>query len=205
MNEAEWLACDDPRTLPYSFLKQFDDRKLRLCAVAACRVVSDLLCEAGRSAVDVAERMAEGLADRIECERAAGIVHALLPGDHTLSAYGAVSWALASYPASQLMQSSCWNAMEASGQSPRSFAELLRDIVGNPFRPVTVSPLWRTSTVVALARQMYEDRDFGAMPILADALQDAGCDNDEVLRHCRDAKQVHVRGCWVVDLVLDRK
>ena len=52
---------------------------------------------------------------------------------------------------------------------------------------------------------MYETRDFSAMPILADALQDAGCDNDDVLNHCRDAKQVHVRGCWVVDLVLGKE
>jgi hypothetical protein len=51
---------------------------------------------------------------------------------------------------------------------------------------------------------MYESRDFSAMPILADALQDAGCDSDAILAHCRDVKQVHVRGCWVVDLVLGK-
>ncbi len=83
-------------------------------------------------------------------------------------------------------------------------AELLRDIFGNPFRPVTFDPEWRTSTVMALAQQMYESRDFGAMPILADALQDAGCDSDDILSHCRDPQQVHVRGCWVVDLVLGK-
>jgi hypothetical protein len=84
-------------------------------------------------------------------------------------------------------------------------ADWLRDIFGNPFRSVSFSASWRTDTAVSLARQMYESRDFSAMPILADALQDAGCDSDEVLNHCRDAKQVHVRGCWVVDLVLDKK
>jgi hypothetical protein len=82
---------------------------------------------------------------------------------------------------------------------------LLRCVAGNPFRPVVFSPEWRTSTVVAIARGMYESRDFSAMPILADALQDAGCDNDDVLTHCRDQSQVHVRGCWVVDLVLDKE
>ncbi len=80
----------------------------------------------------------------------------------------------------------------------------LRDIFGNPFRPVTFSPKWRTDTAVSLAKQMYESREFGAMPILADALQDADCDNDYLLNHCRDANQVHVRGCWVVDLVLGK-
>ena len=83
-------------------------------------------------------------------------------------------------------------------------ARLLRDIFGNPFRPVTFSPAWRTDTAIALARQMYEARDFSAMPILADALQDAGCDNDDVLNHCR-SEGPHVRGCWVVDLVLEKE
>jgi hypothetical protein len=81
---------------------------------------------------------------------------------------------------------------------------LMRDIVGNPFRPVVFSPEWRTDTAVTLARQMYESREFGAMPILADALQDAGCDNDDILSHCRDTSLTHVRGCWVTDLVLGK-
>jgi hypothetical protein len=82
---------------------------------------------------------------------------------------------------------------------------LLDDIFGNPFRPVAFSPEWRTDTAVALARQMYDSREFGAMPILADALQDAGCDNEDILAHCRDGNLVHVRGCWVVDHVLGKQ
>jgi hypothetical protein len=74
----------------------------------------------------------------------------------------------------------------------------------NPFRPVAFDPEWRTSTAVALAGQMYEARDFSAMPILADALQDAGCDNADILDHCRSPGP-HVRGCWVVDLVLGKE
>jgi len=84
------------------------------------------------------------------------------------------------------------------------FHEPLKEIFGNPFRPATFAPAWRTETVVALASQMYESRDFGAMPILADALQDAGCDNDDILNHCR-VPGPHVRGCWVVDLVLGKE
>jgi hypothetical protein len=83
-------------------------------------------------------------------------------------------------------------------------ATLLRDIFGNPFRPVTFSLSWRTDTALALARQMYESRDFSAMPILADALQDAGCDSTDILGHCR-GPDPHVRGCWVVDLVLGKE
>jgi hypothetical protein len=64
--------------------------------------------------------------------------------------------------------------------------------------------LWRTDTAVLLARQMYASRDFSAMPILADALQDVGCDNGGILNHCRSGG-VHVRGCWVVDLILGKE
>jgi hypothetical protein len=81
---------------------------------------------------------------------------------------------------------------------------LLREMFGNPFRQPNFDPIWRTDTAVTLAKQIYESREFSALPILADALQDAGCDNEPILSHCRDTNQVHVRGCWVVDLVLGK-
>jgi hypothetical protein len=87
---------------------------------------------------------------------------------------------------------------------PQAQAALLRDIFGNPFRPVALDPSWLTSTVVALAEGIYQDRAFDRMPILADALQDAGCDNEAILNHCRQPGE-HVRGCWVVDLVLAKE
>ena len=79
----------------------------------------------------------------------------------------------------------------------------LRDIFGNPFRLVAIEPAWLTETVVGIARGIYEDRAFERMPILADALQDAGCEHPDILTHCREPG-VHVRGCWVVDLVLGK-
>ncbi len=82
---------------------------------------------------------------------------------------------------------------------------LIRDLFPRHPRLVALNPSWLTSTVVALARGIYDDRAFDRMPILADALQDAGCDNEDVLTHCRDEKQVHVRGCWVVDLLLGKE
>jgi hypothetical protein len=89
-------------------------------------------------------------------------------------------------------------------QESDAVAALLSDIFGNPFHPITQDPSWLTSTVLALAQQMYESRDFSPMPILADALQDAGCDNEDILNHCRQPGE-HVRGCWCVDLLLDKK
>jgi hypothetical protein len=92
---------------------------------------------------------------------------------------------------------------QVSACEKRSIAELVHDVFGNPFRPAAFSKSWGTDTAVSLARQMYGSRDFSAMPILADALQDAGCDNAEILDHCRGPGP-HVRGCWVVDLVLGK-
>jgi hypothetical protein len=83
------------------------------------------------------------------------------------------------------------------------FADLARCVFGNPFRPVAANPAWLTSTVVTLVKQMYEKKTFDAMPILADALQDAGCEEAELLDHCRGGGP-HCRGCWVLDLVLGK-
>ena len=79
----------------------------------------------------------------------------------------------------------------------------IRDIFGNPFRPVTVSPNWLTPTVKQLAEAIYETRDFTSLPILADALEDAACTNQDILNHLRQPGE-HVEGCWPLDLVLGK-
>jgi hypothetical protein len=83
-------------------------------------------------------------------------------------------------------------------------AALIRDIFGNPFRPVNVDGSWLTPPVVALAHDIYENRTFDRMPLLADALQESGCNNADILDHFR-SDGPHVRGCWVVDLVLGKE
>jgi len=83
-------------------------------------------------------------------------------------------------------------------------SHLIRDIFGNPFRPAVVDPRWLTETAVEIARGICDDRAFERLPILADALQDAGCEDAEVLSHCREPG-THVRGCWVIDLVLGKE
>jgi hypothetical protein len=83
-------------------------------------------------------------------------------------------------------------------------ADYLRDLFPPPEYVSQLDRQWLTSTVLALARQMHESGDFSAVPILADALQDAGCEDETALRCCRTAGNVHVRGNWVVDLLLDR-
>jgi hypothetical protein len=89
--------------------------------------------------------------------------------------------------------------------------QLLRCILGNPFRPATVSPAWRTPQVVDLAQAAYEQRelpagtlDLARLAVLADALEDAGCDQADLLTHLRGPGP-HVRGCWAVDLILGKQ
>ena len=99
-----------------------------------------------------------------------------------------------------ILDSPALNAARIAERERQAF--LLRDIFGNPFRPVSFLPEWRTSTVLSLAQGIYSDRAFDRMPILADALQDSGCDNEDILNHCRGPGP-HCRGCWVCDLCLN--
>jgi hypothetical protein len=197
------------------------ERKQRLFGVACCRRIWPLLPdEEIRYCVEVSERFADERATAEELKEALEKVAEMWVKtrglDPAVSACrqvclgevhghdirtNAINAILAKQPRAQYQVSdeSIIKVEEAEHR------QLLRDIFGNPFHPVTCSPEWRTSTAIALARHMYESRDFSAMPILADALQDAGCDNEEILAHCRDEKATHVRGCWAVDCLLGKE
>ncbi len=105
---------------------------------------------------------------------------------------------------------STWRAAEIASKAGGDFNQereeqisLFRDLFGNPFHPVTINPAWFTwndGTVVKIAQGIYDELAFDRLPILADALEDAGCGNAEILNHCRSDVQ-HVRGCWVVTLL----
>jgi hypothetical protein len=84
--------------------------------------------------------------------------------------------------------------------------DLLRDLVGNPFRRarLDISWLaWNDGAIHKIAQNIYDDRAFDRLPLLGDALEDAGCDDADILSHCRTPGE-HVRGCWVVDLLLGK-
>jgi hypothetical protein len=81
---------------------------------------------------------------------------------------------------------------------------VLRCIFGNPFRPASRTDAWQTANVVAIARAIYHEGSFDRLPILADALEEAGCTDADLLAHCR-GPDPHVRGCWVVDLLLGKE
>lgn len=90
----------------------------------------------------------------------------------------------------------------------KALVRFLHELVGDPFGDYRFEAAWRTETVTNLARTIEADRAFDRMPILADALLDADCDSEAVLRHLRGTekhtsdKAVHTRGCWVLDRIL---
>jgi hypothetical protein len=221
MTEAEWLMPGDLRPHVEFQAARQQARRLRLFSVACCRQLEPWMDEPKLfEALARAERVADGeLSDstiakwrrkvsQLERDRLKGRGTTWTP---QMAVYHHV--ATACLEGQYLGYRDNWRALVYHGQvfgdefvrrGPHLAHALLLDIFGNPFRPVAFSASWRTDTAAALARQMYESRDFGAMPILADALQDAGCDSEDILAHCRDASLAHVRGCWVVDLVLDK-
>jgi hypothetical protein len=195
--------------------KRASDRKVRLFACACCRRIWKHLALPMRRAVDAAEGFADGVigAPELQHRRMRAVNSA-----HFSDGNVAACWAAnarrklneqapfevvkdVAGRAARTQSSARWK--RARDTELRSQAELLRCLIGNPFRPVAFSPSWRTSTAVALAQQMYDSREFSALPILADALQDAGCDDEDVLQHCR-GPGAHARGCWVVDGVLGK-
>jgi hypothetical protein len=100
--------------------------------------------------------------------------------------------------------------MKREKRERKQLARVLREIVGNAFTPPRFESAWRTGNVVALAGGIYGERAFDRMPILADALLDADCDEEAILRHCRGTElgvkeqPQHIRGCWVIELILNR-
>ncbi|MBY0456848.1 MAG: hypothetical protein K2V38_05890 [Gemmataceae bacterium] len=216
MTEEQWFAASeaDVRAAVWSLTP----RRQRLLAVAVCRALYDGFDFSGvQAALDAAEVFADTLKTKAALRRGRQAVEAdrvsLVTDPQFVTNRGSVERALfaAKMAASEnAVVGTVWDALtcvmflhdlseeQARGLLARGFLD-----VAGPDPLPSFSPKWRTETAVLLARQMYESRDFSAMPILADALQDAGCDNDDILNHCR-AEAVHVRGCWVVDLVIGK-
>jgi hypothetical protein len=82
--------------------------------------------------------------------------------------------------------------------------EVFRDIFGNPFRPISAARIPAPPSVVVLARALYQERRFHEMPILGDALEEAGCTDSDILAHCRQPS-AHVRGCWLLETILQKR
>jgi hypothetical protein len=186
------------------------DRKFLLYAVACCRQRWELFSSAVfRRAVDAAERYADGGANRDEMQALyTELMNRPTPDAPSHALEEMTIWMVSPGSGIQLLVASAMQLGTATGWDDFEMvttaqAPLLRCIVGNPFRPVACEPSWRTSTAVGLAEGIYADHAFDRLPILADALEEAGCDDADVLGHCR-GDGPHARGCWVVDLVLGK-
>jgi hypothetical protein len=236
-SEDEWLECTEPESMVAFACGKASERKRRLLAVAACRRIWHLISEEpSRQAVEMAARLADGLADEKERSKAeeaardvavaafdrweqeltqvaaAGIGYwAATAAAGTLSlaekeieevvsdAGMALAWSEDEYLAAG---PAYWPGIELSGP----WADLIRDVFGNPFRPLTLDPAlrtWHDGLLVSMTQQMYNSRDFSAMPVLADALEEAGCTDRQILAHCRGGEE-HVRGCHLLDLLLEK-
>jgi hypothetical protein len=218
MTEQEWLAAEHPNPLLESSFCA-STRALRLFACACARRVLPFLTDTRfADALRATEESADVTPMWTFLRRTAAEAQGDLTGRPSTEceqrAAAAIYWAC-EQDSRQYFRAGEQSrlALGADAGPARHFAlaveeqrqaAIVRDIFGNPFRPSTFPPTWRTDTVVSLAHTMYNAREFSAMPILADALQDAGCDNDDILNHCRDTNPAHVRGCWVVDLVLGK-
>jgi hypothetical protein len=219
MTEEEWRSCTKPLLVLHHLRDTLATRKFRLFADACCQrtqrfIVDERIEQArqllGRSTDEVvpeeqlsaAEHQIRALASENVIGVQAVLFALFVANDKVHTQYYTLGVAAVSINDAV----SCRKGLKAKHVrkiEERWQVPILRDIFGNPFRPAGFSSEWRSDTAVTLARQMYESREFGAMPILADALQDVGCDNEHILSHCRgDAP--HVRGCWVVDLVLGK-
>lgn len=208
MTEAEWLACADPMALFRATQDRATRRQDRLFYAGCARLLVRAIEPCCYRTLDAAEILSD-------CPSASDALKSLAgeAWDHVFSLETEHPPDLHWHTAQLVSSAADWSEdgidhvldLCEQPQSPSDSIAIvclsLRCVFGNPFRPVTLSPSWLTSTVVAIARGMYDARDFSAMPILADALQDAGCENADVLAHCRGLGP-HVRGCWVVDGVL---
>lgn len=223
MTEADWLAATAPKPMLKFLREKASDRKLRLFSCACCRRGWHRLGDTrSRQAIEVTEQYADGLAGEEELALTSVLAEEAFQSTSwndngganqlvTLAAWGTTAPTTEPFVLDDEMLpgfvASAVFLMGDYADDPeterREQSSLLRDIIGNPFRPTAAAPAWLTPGVVALARRMYDERDFSAMPILADALQDAGCEQPDVLAHCR-GDGPHVRGCWVVDLVLGK-
>jgi hypothetical protein len=209
MTEQERLESNATREMLEFLWGKGSDRKLRLFACGFCRSIDEVLADEDcRDAVQVAEQFADGVASREELDAAWRTARAV--------------WEVSEWKSMLAAKATDWSAWTAAlsvhlvlgiDNNPLKFwrrqSDILRCIVGPlPFSSVFIDPAWLTwhgGLLVSMARQMYDSRDFSDLSVMADALEEAGCANPDILSHCRQQGAVHVRGCWVVDLLLGKE
>jgi hypothetical protein len=228
VNEPDWLKEE---TRPQFLVNHLRDegkaartkvgrRKLRLFACGCCRLIWDRLTDPRlRAAVEVAERFADGQSSQAELATAYTRVRGLAMGEYLPEAPGveertAAGLAIATTVAKPMSAAFGMTFMPVPLAGYRVgdrggnaiLCALIRCVFGNPFRPAALDPAWaRTASgaVAGLAAAIYQERAFDRLPVLADALEEAGCTDAQLLGHLRGPGP-HARGCWVLDQLLGR-
>jgi hypothetical protein len=237
MTERDWLTCRDPIPMLEALRGVASARKLRLFAVACLRRM-DCWFKPGRApasypTADLAERYAEGEASEEALKRARDekeqVMDAAWPEWPDLAVLHADPLEAATRCARGMVEPHAESGPDGQAQAERdrrAQAALVREIFGDPLRPVHFEARWRTANVTNLVRELYSfppghrsrlpevsqarlraeeaARWFDVLPRLWEALQDAGCNDPEIRAHCW-SREPHVRGCWVVDLCLGKE
>ena len=210
------------------------DRKFRLFCVECCRGIGHLLTDdRSKAAIEITEKYADRLvppedlipirkgAEDVELEtdtpwaRAARLaepwIRSPAPAAARLVAEATIQAALReaseALPRPEAIDELCSCICTVQETQYQRLSRLLHDIFGNPFHPAPIEASWlkwHDATVPKIAQAIYDDRAFDRLPVLADALEEAGCTNAEILNHCR-SEAPHVRGCWVVDWLLGKQ
>jgi hypothetical protein len=229
--EADWLRMTEVTVLFQYMGRRLSERKQRLFAVACCSKIRHLLTDKrSRKAVRAAEQYADGLISKAELAvagtKAGPAVDAIrawervppnsIANDARYYAANAAQYVARLHLETGLVASQVRTALAHSLEPPCTgsaghqggLASLFRDIAGSPFRPVAAMDsawlTWNEGTVRKLATSIYQENNFADLPVLADALEEAGCTNTDLLLHCREDGD-HVRGCWAVDVLLGKK
>ena len=226
MEETEWLFSANPTEMFKVLAGHKDRRKLHLFAVACARTVQHHMLDARSiNALEVMERLIEGQAT--DAERVAAIHEAWRASEEARdtkdlataaacdAAYRAINISSYSVANSGMRAASRATGKRAAVATVRATAYghqamLIRDIFGNPFQTKNLRSiwihqckrvlLWNSATVLAIAQSIYAEKCWDQLPILADAMEDAGCTVQPMLQHLRGPGP-HARGCWVVDTI----
>jgi hypothetical protein len=207
MTADEWDESNDPEAMLDAVAGRVPDRQLLLYTVGSCRLVGDRVPNLGVVA-EMLEQAARGKLDGRDQRR--GIletVTSVLSGDLfswmglALTQSEAGCWFLARQ-AGEILRSARGTDGEPAG-TPAEQAALLRELLGNPFDPVIVRAEWRTEPVCRIAATIDDSRDFTLLPVLADALQEAGCTEPRLFDHCRGP--ILGAGSWLIEELLERK
>ena len=234
MTEAEWQTGTNPTAMLVHILDRANPRKLRLFVCACARQLWALFRDMrSRRGIEVSERYADGQAS--EAERQAAWTAALeaqadASWDATREAIAA-AWTVhhdvtvgavrviedvvrvhARRAALEVARKGLWRAVRETRQAAELLArarqcDLLRDLFGNPWRPVVIDPVWLVwngATLAHIARVLHDERRWEDLPVLADALEEAGCSDEAILSHCRAGGE-HARGCHVLDALLGKR